>query len=119
MLVPRRRTQVVSTVAAPAEVLGQLVMVHQWSWQVVVILRSVQYTASVAIVPALHTIERAQRSHQRRQRIYVVHQAATRTLAGAGCPGVVVAKHSELLKWVWWQTVSGPSRTTVVKRNAD
>ena len=34
---------------------------------------------------------------------------------------MAVTKHSELLKWVWWQntTVSGPSRTTVVKRNAD
>ena len=41
MLIPGGGTQVVSSIAAPAEVLGQPIKIHQWSWLVVVVLGSI------------------------------------------------------------------------------
>lgn len=55
VLVPGRRAQVVSTVAAPAEVLWQLVEVHQRGRQVVVKLGRRQGIASVTVIATIYT----------------------------------------------------------------
>lgn len=55
MLVPGRCTQVTSAIAAPAEVLWQLVEVHERGGQMVVILRRIQLVASVAVIATLYT----------------------------------------------------------------
>lgn len=59
MLVPGGGAQVVSAIAAPAEVPGQPVKIHQRSWLVTVVPGSIQGTTFVAIVSALHTIQYA------------------------------------------------------------
>ena len=55
VLVPGRCTQVTSTVAAPAEVLWQLVDIHERGGEMVVILRRIQLVASVAVITTLYT----------------------------------------------------------------
>ena len=79
VLVPRGCAQVVSAVAAPAEVLWQPIKLHQRSWQVIVILGSIQQATSVAMVSALRTVKHAHRSHQRRQHIYILQRADGRS----------------------------------------
>lgn len=55
VLVPGRCTQVTGTIATPAEVLWQLVGIHERGGEMVVILRRIHFVAFVAVITTLYT----------------------------------------------------------------